>query len=88
MTIVWKTHRDGIWPMDIANLATGETVTATQYEKRLSTKDPFKRKRYWHWSIVNASGRKLAQGEAPNRVEARQAATKAYNERKWLDATL
>lgn len=69
----WKTYKDGIWPMDIADLPNFGQATATMYEKRLSYTDPFKRKRYWHWSVVNASGRKLAQGEAVNRKEARNA---------------
>jgi len=79
MKVSWKTHRDGIWPMDIANLPTGGQITATQYERRLSYANPFKRQRYWCWSIVNASGRKLAQGQEPNRKEARRAALEALD---------
>lgn len=56
--ITWKTHRDGIWPMDIANLASGHQITATQYERRVSPNSPFKRVRRWHWSIVYAAAMK------------------------------
>lgn len=79
MKISWKTHRDGIWPMDIAD-APGYQITATQYEKRLLTANPFLRKRYWYWSIINTSGRKLAYGEAANRKEAREKAINAFNQ--------
>lgn len=76
MRVPWKTHRDGIWPMDIADVP-GHQITATQYERRLSYSNPFKRQRYWCWSIVNTSGRKVAAGNAPNRKEARKAASQA-----------
>lgn len=71
--IKWKTHRDGIWPMDIANLPGGTQVIATQYERRISALDPFKRKKAWLWSITSASGRKMASGNnASTRHEARE----------------
>lgn len=75
MQIAWKKHRDGIWPLDTANLSSGHQITATQYERRVSPANPFKRVRRWHWSIVNGMGRKLAAGDnAMNRKEARAAA--------------
>ncbi len=79
MTIAWTKHRDGIWPMDIANLPNGGQLCATQYERRTNMLDAFKgRVREWHWSITNASGRKLAEGNrARNRAEARQQAEAA-----------
>lgn len=76
MKVVWKTHRDGIWPMDLAN-PPGFAVCATQYERRISSR-PFTR-REWYWSITNLMGRKLADGRAANRKEARLAAVAALS---------